>query len=290
MDAWSKFEEDQLPPKEHFYSSLNDDACKDEDYAHAQTVWNAFGITNMGEYHDLYLKTDVLLLADVFEEFRRFAQDTYLLDPCHYLTLPSYAWDACLRYTGVKLELLKDEDKYTFFEKGIRGGVSMISHRFARANNRYLPDYDANMPSCYIIYLDANNLYGKAMVDALPVSDFEWIDGQDINWLAQEDDQEWGYVTEVDLSYPQELHDAHNCLPLAPEKMKITREMLSPYQQTFPDSIEVEKLVPNLMPKQNYVVHYRNLRFYLEMGMAVTVVHRVLRFRQRPWMAPYILV
>jgi hypothetical protein len=182
----------------------------------------------MGEYHDLYLKTDVLLLADVFEEFRRFAQDTYLLDPCHYLTLPSYAWDACLRYTGAKLELLQDPNMYTFFENGIRGGVSMISHRFARANNKYLPDYDPNAPSSYIIYLDANNLYGKAMIEALPMKDFQWTDA--VDWLAQGDDQEWGYVAEVDLDYPQELHNAHNCLPLAPEKLTITKEMLSPYQ------------------------------------------------------------
>jgi hypothetical protein len=133
-------------------------------------------------------------------------------------------------------------------------------------------------------------LYGKAMMEALPMKEFEWINGQDINWLVQEDDQDWGYVVEVDLDYLQELHDVHNGLPLAPEKMKITRDMLSFYQKEFSPAVDVEKLVSNLMPKKNYVVHYRNLRFYLEMGMAVTTVHRVLRFRQRPWMAPYILV
>ena len=140
------------------------------DYDRAIKVWKSFDVTNMGEYHDLYLTTDVLLLADVFENFRTTCIESYKLDPVHYYTLPGFAWDACLLMTGVQLDVFLDDqnDMYLMTERGIRGGISVIPHRYSKANNKYMPDYNPHAPSKYIMYLDANNLYGRAMIQALP--------------------------------------------------------------------------------------------------------------------------
>ena len=160
MDNASKFMETQLPPIACFFNTLNNEPITEMEYEHAQKVWNAFRITNLGEYHDLYLKTDALLLADVFENFREVCLKCYKLDPGHYYTAPGLAWDAMLKMTGVTLELIDDIDMYLMWEKGIRGGISMISNKYGKANNTYLPDYDPAAASKYLTYLDANNLYG----------------------------------------------------------------------------------------------------------------------------------
>ena len=135
MDSFDRFEETQLPPKENFYSSLTDESISDSDYQHAQEVWTTFNCKNLKDYHDVYLGSDVLLLADVFENFRKAAMATYGLDPAWYYTLPGYSWDALLKSTGVSLELITNPDMYLFIEKGLRGGSSMVSHRHAIANN-----------------------------------------------------------------------------------------------------------------------------------------------------------
>ena len=174
MDSWGRFSETRLPDKEKFYSKLNDEHITDEEYAHAKTVWDAFEYKTLGDYHDLYVKTDVALLADGFENFRNICQEQYGLDPAHYYTSPGLSWDALLKKTGVELELFTDIDMYQFVERGMRGGISMVSKRYAKANNPYVPDYDPSRPNKYIMYLDANNLYGWAMSKPLPKSDFKW--------------------------------------------------------------------------------------------------------------------
>ena len=163
MNSFDKFDDRHLPPKKEFYSLLTDEDISDEDYKHAQNVWTTFKLESMGQYHDLYLKSDVLLLADVFEKFRKTCLQYYELDPCHYFTSTDLSWDAMLKMTEIKLELMTDIDKFLFIEKGVRGGVSYISKRYAKANNKYMNNYDSKQPSNYITYLDANNLYGWAM-------------------------------------------------------------------------------------------------------------------------------
>ena len=170
FDGPARLEETQLPPKSAFYSRLTETDISDADYAHAHEVWTTFGMTAFAEYRDLYLLTDVLLLADVFEQFRSTCMEHYGLDPAHYYTAPGLSWDAMLKMTEVELELLTDVDMHLFVESGIRGGVSMISHKYSRANNPYTPDYDSNRPITHITYLDANNLYGCAMSMPLPIS------------------------------------------------------------------------------------------------------------------------
>ena len=136
----NKLKETKLPSKEDFYSKLYDQEISDEDYQHAEKVWNTFNCQTLQDYHDLYLKTDVLLLADVFENFRKTCLKHYKLDPCHYYTAPGLAWDACLKETKQKFQLLKDYDMLMMFEQGIRGGISHISKRYASANNKYMED------------------------------------------------------------------------------------------------------------------------------------------------------
>ena len=160
MDCFEKLAETSLPSKDDFYSKLNDEDISTGEYNHAKKVWNEFQMKTMRNYHDLYLKTGVLLLADVFEEFRNICLKNYKLDPAWYLTTPGFAWEACLKMTKVNLELLHDQDMLLMVEKGTRGGVSMISTRQGIANNKYMEGFNSSLPSKYIAYLDANNLYG----------------------------------------------------------------------------------------------------------------------------------
>ena len=175
MDNWERFDETSLPDKESFYSSLNMDNIDGIDYRHGNNVFKKIKLQNLGEYHDLYVQSDTLLLADVFENFRNMCIKVYELDPAHFLSLLGLAWQACLKKTNVKLELLTDYDMLLMVEKGIREGICHSIHRYAKANNKYMKNYDKNKESSYIRYLDANNLYGWAMSQTLPVNGFKWI-------------------------------------------------------------------------------------------------------------------
>ena len=163
MDNWERFDETSLPNKESFYSNLNMKNIDDIDYRHGNNVFKRFKLKNLVENHDLYLQSDTLLLADVFENFRNTCLKVYGLDPAHFLSLPGLAWQACLYTTNIKLELLTDYDMLLMVEEGIRGGICHSIHRHAKANNKYMKNYDKNEESSYIQYLDANNLYGWAM-------------------------------------------------------------------------------------------------------------------------------
>ena len=296
MDSFEKFNKTELPTKEEFYSILNNEHITDEDYSHAQNVWNIFQLQTMGEYHNLYLKSDILLLADVFENFRKTCLQYYKLDPCHYFTSPGLSWDAMLKMTNIKLELMTDIDMFQFIEKGMRGGISYIANRYGKANNKYMREYDEKAPSKYIMYLDANNLYGWAMSQYLPTGGFKWMTEKQINKinLAQyNEDSNKGLILEVDMEYPKELHDIHNDYPLGPENVKVTDNMLSGYckkiQKKFNISTGlVHKLIPTLCDKEKYVLHYRNLQLYLDLGLKIKKVHRVLEFNQSPWLKQYI--
>ena len=277
MSSWDRFNDDRLPSKDKFYSKLNMSGVSDTEYEHARKVWNEFRIKNMGECHDLYLKTDVILLANVFESFREVCMKNYGLDPAHFYTAPGLAWKACLRRTGARLELLQDPDMLLMFEQGIRGGITQSVHRYASANNPYMEKYDKNKPTNYLQYLDANNLYGWAMSQPLPTGEFRWIkcDNWDpvrlVNMFSAE--KNYGYLLEVDVDYPEELHDLHNDIPFMCAKMKVN---------------EVEKLIPNLYNKRKYIVHIRALKQAIDHGLVLRRIHRCIRFSQSPLMKEYI--
>ena len=173
MYNWERFDETSLPNKESFYSNLNMENIDDIDNRHGNNVFKRFKLKNLGEYHDLYVKSDTLLLADVFENFKNTLLKVYELDPAHFLSLPRLAWQACLKKTNIKLELLTDDDMLLMVEEGIRGGICHSIHRHAKANNKYIENYDENKKSSYIQYLDVNNICGWAMSQKLPVNGFK---------------------------------------------------------------------------------------------------------------------
>ena len=289
MDSFSKFNDTELPQREDFYSLLTDNNISEDDYSHAKNVWNTFNLQNMGEYHDLYLKTDILLLTDVLENFRKTCLTYYKLDPLHYITSPGLAWDAMLKMTGINLELITDIDMQLFIEKGLRGGISYIAHRHAEANNKYIRNYDPDILFSYIMYLDANNLYGWAMSQPLPYGNFRWVRANNVIPKRKG----IGHIYEVDLEYPKELHDLHNDYPCAPEKIKVSDDMLSDYCREIKDKFNissgnVNKLIPTLNDKKNYVLHEENLKLYLSLGLKLKKIHRVLEFSEKPWLKPYI--
>ncbi|KAK3083783.1 hypothetical protein FSP39_003181 [Pinctada imbricata] len=292
MSSWDCFYDRKLPPITAFHNKLSESDISTSDYSHAINVWETFNMSTMGDYHDLYLKTDVLLLADVFENFRNICLDSYHLDPAHFYTSPGLAWEAMLKMSKVKLQLLDDIDMVLMIEKGVRGGVSMISKKFAKANNPMVPDYDSSKPNTWLTYLDMNNLYGTSMSEPLPERDFAWLSKEQIETLDVMNVSDTGYILDVDLEYPDYLHDTHSDYPLAPENKTITDDMLSPYTLKLKEKLAMKgsstKLVPDLTAKKQYVLHYRNLKYYLSKGLILSKIHRVLEFTQSPWLKSYI--
>ena len=298
MNSFDKFDEQSLPPIDAFYSKLTNEGIEENEYKHAQNVWQQFNIKNMGEYNDLYLLTDVLLLADVFESFRNTCIRHYQLDPANYITLPGLAWDAALKMSGITLDLFNNQqlDMYLKVENNIRGGITMVSNKFSKANNKYMKDYNKNLPSKFISYKDATNLYGSAMCQNLPASNYKYEEfsnfvSEDI--MKLDDNSETGYIFIVDLEYPEELHDLHNDYQLAPEKKLVKYDILSNKTKELMNkhnikSDKVEKLICDLNHKYNYGVHYRLLKLYLSLGMKLKKIHKCISFNQKPWLRSYI--
>ena len=278
MDNWERFDKTLLPNKESFYSNLNMENIEDIDYRHGNNVFKRFKLKNLEEYHDLYVQSDSLLLADVFENFRNTCLKVYELDPAQFLSgwqaLPG--WQVCLKKTNIKLELLTDYDMLLMVEEGIRCGICHSIHRHAKANNKYMENYDKNKKSSYIQYIEANNLYGWAMSQKLPVNGFKWVKNNKINEefiKNYNENSNKGYILEVDVKYPKKLHDLHSDLPFLPKRMKIDK---------------CKKLVCNLQNNKKYVVHIKSLKQALNHGLKLKKVHRMIEFNQKPWLKPYI--
>ena len=278
LDNLEKLKDTIPPPQDAFYSKLSGKGINESCYEHVLNVWKKFNIKTLKDYLKLYNISDVLLLADVFENFRDICLKNYGLDPVHYYTAPGLAWDAMLKMTKINLELLSDVDMLLMVEKGIRGGISIISNRYGKANNKYMKDFNNSEPSKYLIYLDANNLYGWAMLQKLPTHNFKWMTNQEIeNIFNNQIVQVWEKtpcILEVDLEYPEELHDRHNDYPLCPERVECDHG--------------VKKLIPNLRDKNNYVIHYKNLMQCLRLGMKLKKIHRGIKFIESDFMSSYI--
>ena len=236
------------------------------------SIWNK----NLGEYHDLYAQSDTLSLADVFENVRDKCIEIYKLDPAHFLSAPGLAWQACLKKTKVKLELLTDIDMLLMVEKGIRGGICQAVHRYAKANNKYMKDYNKDIMSSYLIYLDVNKLYGWAMPQKLPLNGFKWV--KNLSRFIERfiktynENNDIGHFLEVDIDYPKELFNLHKDLPFLPERKKVDN---------------CEKIICSIEDKENYVLHIRALKQALNHGLTLKV-HRVIKFNQRAWLKLYI--
>ena len=339
MDSFDRFKETMLPPIDAFRSQLHGGkGITIKEYSHAQEVFRYFKMETLQDYHDLYLLQDVLLLEDVINAFRTICLNAYGLDPLHYHTTPALTWDAGLKYTGVELELITEDEseKFLFIEAGIRGGISMISHRYAKANH---PDYESYgywdgglSPRKQLLYLDAVNLYGFAMSEYLPFGGLEWDDVMDYlnyealmsggdyseivsDWILPiPADSDTGFLIEIDCNIPNAFHGRLSDYPIAPESKEVGGNALSSYQRNILRQRIIEshnedekgvlseerinkeidsyasskKLILDLNKKEKYIVHYRNLQLYIRLGLRVTKIHRVLRFKQKPWLAKYI--
>ena len=296
IDSIERLNETSLPSIDKFYSTLKQETITEEQYEHAQKVWKTFNCKTLLDYHNLYLKTDVLILADAFEKFREFYLTKHNIDPCYCVSSPSLTWQCGLKYTNTELNLLTDNNMFLMFEKGIRGGFSgVLGSRHVKTNNKYLGDYNPEKPSNYLLYLDANNLYGWAMSQPLPVGDFKWEDPKRFDEIFQrcKEDENYGCILEVDLEIDEETKNRTFKFPLAPFKRKIEKDELSDYQLKYlNNNIEkvgnTEKLVLDLYDKEKYVVHYKLLEFYEKMGMKIKKIHNIISFKEEPWLAKYI--
>lgn len=317
VNSNARFEE-PLPNIKAFYNTLTNKHIEASEYEHAVNVYNTFECRNFGDYHDLYLKTDVLLLTDIFENFRKASMRDFRLDPAWFYSSPNFFNEAMLLMTGIELEQLT-ADQYLFIERGIKGGMTMISGRYSKANapsksdleaytNAYgdVPverkrfkdlgiktDVDLESAFKYIMYMDCNSLYPTVMVDYLPYGGFEWAETDLNEILNTTDDADTGYFLDVDLEYPVDLHDAHKDYPLAPTPMLVDDAWLTDYQKTMKqkyniNSDKVSKLLNTLHDKTNYVIHYTTLKLYARLGLRVKYVNKVLKFKQSAWMKPYI--
>jgi DNA polymerase type B, organellar and viral len=291
--SWDKFETTTLPPTQYFSTR--------EDYMFARQVWTEFEIGNNGEFMDLYLKIDVMLLCDIFETFRKQCLIDYKLDPVHYMSLPGFTYDAALKMTKVELLLITEKDIMADIESGMRGGVCMITKRFAQANNYYMGDkYDPSQESSYIMQFDVNALYSHIMRSyKLPIGDFKYVEMEhlaeiDLNFINNlSADSDYCFIFVVDLEYPEILHDAHNDYPLISHKEVVQEQWLSPYSLKYSSCDERKhdksmKLLSTYYPKQEYVVHYMLLKYWLFKGVKITKIHRVMYCRQSYWLKEYI--
>jgi hypothetical protein len=282
-----------LPAKDAFFSKVSNSGVSEADYAHAQAVYTTFGCKNMLDFCELYCKSDVYLLAECFISFREEVIREFELDPVHYISLPQLAFDCMLKMTGVAIECLSDIDMILFLESAVRGGVSFISQRHCEA-----PEPEAAQPTDpKLLYIDANNLYGYSQSCPQPVGLYRWLTDEEIqakDWTVYDHDSDIGYILEVDLTYPRKLHKSHNSLPLAPHRMIIDETILSEFSKEC--LLEVKgktkhlstKLASTFLPRKRYVVHGANLELYLELGMVLRKVRRVLRFVQSDFLKKYI--
>ena len=307
VDDIKKLNHKGLPPRANFYNKLKQELISEEEYQHALKVYDTLGCKTFKDYHLAYLKCDVLLLADVFEKFRKTCMTYYDLDPANYLTAPGLAWDAMLLKTGVKLELITDIEVLNMYESMKRGGVCFVgTKRHVKANNKYLEDYDETQESSYIMYWDANNLYGFAMSQYLPYADFKFIDNDDETFdklLKTPSDSDIGYTTKIDFSYPNEIHDKLKEFVPAPESITPKVEWFSDFQKELGVKTKAvrynektgeythlgsNKLVPHLFKHENYVIDYRNLQFLVGLGIKIEKVHAIMSYKQKPFLKPYI--
>ncbi|XP_052131662.1 uncharacterized protein LOC113215059, partial [Frankliniella occidentalis] len=293
----STFLEKKLPPKECFKNDLTGEHISDEDYSHAQNVFKTFNMENLWDFHDAYLLSDVLLLGSTFETYRRSTMKHFKLDCAYYYSGPGLSWDAALLFTGQELSLITDIDIHEMVEQTVRGGVSIITHRLMEFNNPRLPNFDPSKEITWGLYADANNLYGLSLARNNPVSGFRFLTRQEINELdvmkIEENDSQ-GYILEVDLSYPPSLHKEHDAFCLAPEHYIPQYEELSPLQKRMIRMYNLpkkcnRKLIPNLKDKSKYCVYGETLKLYVSLGLKITHVHRVIKFEQKAWLAPYIM-
>ena len=285
FDNIKKYDEQQLPNKEEFFNKINNKNISDENYEHAKNVFEKFNCNNLLEYSILYLKTDICHLSDVFQKFSDFAYETYEIDPRHSYTLSGFSWQCMLKMSKIELELISDPDMYLFLMDTIRGGISVCNKKHVIADNKYINKNTKN--NKYLMYLDANNLYGVSMIQNLPYRNFKWSNDLTLDKIQTG-------IYEVDIEIPKELHNKFKDYPLCPEIKNIPEDNLSEYQNYLNNKLNIKytekdkKLILDLLLKKNYKIYYKNLEYYLKLGLKVTKVHKILTFDEKPFLKDYI--
>ena len=296
FNSLSRLQESSLPPRSAFKNDLSGEECVEEDYRFAQRAWQEFDCQTFGDYLMVYLKLDVVLLACVFERFRQKTLEEDGLDPVHFVSLPGLSFESAFKMTGEKIHLLQDLEMYTFFERGIRGGMTFVNKHVVR--NETITHNDTELTQ-HLAYIDENNLYGNALRKPLPHSEFCWVEDLSVFTrdfiLSLDEEGEWGYTLEVDLGYPEHLHHTTADFPLAPETGEITYDMFSDFMKTFYQTLNrsktyksSRKLLLTHYKREHYFVHYAVLKFYLMMGLTLDKVHRVIKYKQKAWLKEYI--
>ena len=312
--------ETSLPSIEHFKNDLTKKECSKEDYAHAERAWKEFQCQTFKDYTLRYLELDVRILTDVFEDFRRMSLRQDGLDPVHFVSLPGLSYMSAFKMTGEKIHLLQDPFIYNLFERGIKGGLTFVNthhakdHIFEVGNKKYRQ---------ILMYIDMNNLYGAAMTECLPHSNFKLLTKEEIQnifptsqkILDMDTETDVGFYFEVDLHYPTAIHNKTADFPLAPELAQVTEDMLSPYMKKLYKNLMIQrhkatqrkdeikrkkevkkqfrfksswKLLLAQNDKINYCVHFKLLKYYLQQGMQLKKIHNVVQFTQKPFLRPYI--
>ena len=304
FDSPSRLQDSCLPPIEKFKDDLSGAECSTDEYVHAQRAWSELGCRTFREYMVRYLHLDIYLLADVFEKFRQVTLQEDGLDPVHFVSLPGLSYMACFKRSNETIDLLQDIDMVRLFERGIRGGLTFVNKHQVQA---HIPELNNNQDyNVHLTYIDQNNLYGSSLCRPLPHSEFAWVEQGELERLSNpseilklEDEADYGYLFELDLKYPSELHAATADFPLAPESGYIEYDMFSTYMRMMYDEMctarackntykPYRKLLLTHYDKQYYVCHYSILKFYLRMGMQIERVRSAIRFRQKRFVEPYI--
>ena len=304
VDSFERYDESKLPDFINFKNKMKNEDISEEEKEQVKRVWNSIPDCTIGAYSDLYLKTDVLILADVFEAFRDLSVKIYSLDPVNFYTTPSLAWQAMLQITNVELDLITDKTMYLMIENGIRGGISQVcGDRYVDVSDKNFitnPEIDESDPNQeWLLYVDANNLYGHSMCQKLPYGNFKWMSRNDVEEFKRgvisktlDEDGDEGYIFLVDITDTGDKEKFKN-LPLISEKKAVGNEYLSNYtknQYTTDNKlnrIPNEKLISDFKPKKNYTIHYKNLIYCLRQGLAITI-KRGIKFNQSNWLQPYI--
>ena len=252
------------------------------------------------DYSILYLKTDVCHLADVVQKFSNFCFETYELDCRYSYTLPGYSWQCMLKMTEIELDLNSDQDMYLFLMDSIRGGICQIIKKYSKADNKctriqhnewndkkikkkFKNKLKANNLNKYLLYLDANNLYGYSMSQKLPYKNFKWSNDSSLDKIQTG-------IDEVDISIPKELQYKFKDYPLCPEIKSIPENNLSEYQEYLNNKLNIKynekdkKLILDFSTKKNYKICYKKLEYYIQLGIKIDKIHKVLRFDEKPFL------
>ena len=305
VSDFSRFNETELPAKEYFYSALKNKDVDDVEYERSKTIWEVFNLKTLGDMHDLYVLTDSALAADCLMGVREMIKSNFGFEVCNFISLPSLSFDIALLMSKTTFEHIRDIDMWLFFESMVRGGLSLAITKKVEANNPYLKSYDPSKPNTYLTMMDFTNLYGYCLTRALPTHGFQWVPPEEYERRSMEDLTEWimsldddgnfGYAFEVDVTFPPETHEYLDQLPPFPTRSVVDYESLSEYTKTLmrdygldESSLNHHKLVTTLNDKKGYRIHYRVLKLYLSLGAKLTACTRIMKFVQKPWAKEFV--